>query len=56
MDFQKYNIKEKKKKKNKVTRIIKNKYIKFALKNRVFFLQSNRGHTESDMTEATWQQ
>ena len=38
MDFQKYNIKEKKKKK-KVTKIIKKKYIymKFALKNRVFF-------------------
>jgi len=42
LDFQKYNIKEKKKKK-KVTKIIKKKYIymKFALKNRVFFLKSN---------------
>jgi len=30
---QKYNIKEK----NKVTKIIKNIYMKFALKNRVFF-------------------
>ena len=32
LDFQKYNIKEK-----KVTKIIKYKYMKFALKNRVFF-------------------
>ena len=46
MEFQKYNVKEKKKKerkrkrekKNKVTKIIKNIYMKFALKkNRVFF-------------------
>ena len=37
MDFQKYNIKEKKKK-NKVTKIIlKYIYMKFALKIRVFF-------------------
>ena len=38
LDFQKYNIKEKKGKK-KVTKIIKKKYIymKFALKNRVFY-------------------
>ena len=35
MEFQKYNIKEKKKK--KVTKIIKYIYMKFALKNRVFF-------------------
>ena len=31
MEFQKYNVKEKKKK-NKVTEIIKNIYMKFALK------------------------
>ena len=40
MDFQKYNIKEKKKKKKKkrVTKIIKIYiYMKFALKNRVLF-------------------
>ena len=45
MKFQKYNIKEKnkkkereKEKKNKITKIIKNIYMKFALKkNRVFF-------------------
>ena len=37
MEFQKYNVKEKKKK-NKVTKIIKNTYMKFALKKlRVFF-------------------
>ena len=43
-EFQKYNVKEKKKKKerekekkNKITKIIKNIYMKFALKNRVFF-------------------
>ena len=37
MEFQKYNVKENKKK--KVTKIIKNIYMKFALKikNRVFF-------------------
>ena len=48
MDFQKYNIKEKKKnKKKKVTRIIKKQqsphthkiYIAFALKNRGFFFE-----------------
>ena len=39
LDFQKYNIKEKKKK--KVTKIIIYVYMKFALKNRVFFLQIN---------------
>jgi len=32
LEFQKYNIKEKKKKKNKVTEIIKNIYMKVALK------------------------
>ena len=32
MEFQKYNVKEKKKKKDKVTKIIKNIYMKFALK------------------------
>jgi len=33
LEFQKYNVKEKKKKKkNKVTKIIKNIYLKFALK------------------------
>ena len=32
LEFQKYNVKEKKKKKNKVTKIIKNIYMKFALK------------------------
>ena len=38
MDFQKYNIKEKKRKKNKVTKIINIYiYMKFALKNRVYF-------------------
>ena len=40
MDFQKYNIKEKKKKKkkkNKVTKIIKYICMKFDLKNKVFF-------------------
>ena len=40
MDFQKYNIKErkKKKKKDKVTKIIKYIYMKFAFKkNKVFF-------------------
>ena len=40
MDFQKYNIKEKKKKKKKktkVTKIIKKIYKKLALKNRLFF-------------------
>ena len=54
MEFQKYNVKEKEKEKkerkneqtktNKVTKIIKNIYMKFAEeeKNRVFFLQSNR--------------
>ena len=36
LDFQKYNIKEKKKKKNKVTRIIKKIYIhEVCFKNRV---------------------
>ena len=32
MEFQKYNVKEKKKEKKKVTKIIKYIYIKFALK------------------------
>ena len=43
LEFQKYNVKEKKKKKNKVTKIIKNIYMKFALKKigSFFFLQSN---------------
>ena len=47
MEFQKYNVKEKKKEKQKKTqkkaqKIIKNIYMKFAEeeKNRVFFLQS----------------
>ena len=30
LEFQKYNVKEKKKKKKKVTKIIKNTYVKFA--------------------------
>ena len=41
MEFQKYNVKEKKKKKkNKVTKVIKNIYIKFAFleKRGLFFL------------------
>ena len=38
MEFQKYNVKEKKKKKKKQgQKIIKNVYMKFALKNGVFF-------------------
>ena len=45
LEFQKYNVKEKKNKKrkeeektkNKITKIIKNIYMKFALKNRVLF-------------------
>jgi len=43
LDFQKYNIKEKKKKKKiKVTKVIKIYiYMKFALK-KSFFLKSNR--------------
>ena len=40
MDFQKYNVKEKKKKKNKVTKIIKYMYMKFVLKIESF-LQGN---------------
>ena len=42
LEFQKYNVKEKKEKKNRVTKVIKNIYMKFAfLKKRVFFfLQS----------------
>ena len=48
LEFQKYNVKERKKKKNKKQKqgqkIIKYIYMKFAEeeKNRVFFLQSNR--------------
>ena len=38
--FQKYNIKEKKKKKSKIIKEIYI-YMKFALKNRAFFLLSN---------------
>ena len=34
-------MKKEKKKENKVTKFIKNIYMKFALKKRVFFLQSN---------------
>ena len=42
MDFQKYTIKEKKKKKTKSQKSLKIYiYVKFALKNRVFFLKSN---------------
>ena len=39
LEFQKYNVKEKKKKKkkNKVTKIIKNIYMKFALKKQGLF-------------------
>ena len=36
LDFQKYNIKEKKQEKNKVTRIIKKKVYEVCFKNRVF--------------------
>ena len=36
LEFQKYNVKEKKKK-NKVTKVIKYIYMKFAFKKRVFF-------------------
>ena len=43
LEFQKYNVKEKKKKKTKVTKVIKNIYMKFAFlkKKCLFFLQSN---------------
>jgi len=37
LEFQKYNVKEKKKKKKKGHKNYKKKYMKFALKNRVFF-------------------
>ena len=58
MEFQKYNVKEKKKKKrkerekekiNKVTKIIKNVYMKFAFlkKGSFFFLQSNSYKSEN---------
>jgi len=36
LDFQKYNIKEKKKKK-KSQKLYKNMYMKFAVKNSIFF-------------------
>ena len=43
MEFQNYNVKEKKKKKKeggkKVTKIKKNIYMKFALKNSLFFFK-----------------
>ena len=43
LEFQKYNVKEKKKK-NKVTKVIKYIYMKFAEEEKIrsFFLQSNR--------------
>ena len=58
MEFQRYNVKEKKKKKErerekkkntKVTKIIKNTYIKFAFKKIgfFFFLQSNSYKSEN---------
>jgi len=44
LEFQKYNVKEKKEKEKKGQKIIKKIYMKFALKKigSSFFLQSNR--------------
>ena len=38
LEFQKYNVKEKKKKKKKFKKIIKNIYMKFDLKNKFCFV------------------
>ena len=47
MDSQKYNIKGK----NKVTKIIKYVYMKFALKNRVFFCKLIIGYKNEKIIE-----